>query len=82
MAGSEEPHPAQALGARELVGKLMDVLQPKDRLIIRMLDLEDRSVNEIRAATGWMPSLIRVRAFRARRKMRDAFAKLQKQERL
>ncbi|MBI3417919.1 MAG: RNA polymerase sigma factor [Verrucomicrobia bacterium] len=82
MSSAEEPHPAQVLGARELVGKLMDTLQPKDRLIIQMLDLEDRSVSEIRAMTGWMPSLIRVRAFRARRKMRDAFARLKKEERV
>ena len=82
VSSKEEPSPAQALGARELVDRLMKELNPKDQLIIRMLDLEDRSVEEIRAVTGWMPSLIRVRAFRARRKMKAAFAKLQRTEKL
>ena len=82
ITAGEAPNPAQVLGARELVDKLMNELEPKDRLIIRMLDLEDRSVAEIRAVTGWMPSLIRVRAFRARRKMKAAYIKLQRTERI
>ena len=37
VCSTEDPHPAQVLGARELVGKLMAILQPKDRLIIQIL---------------------------------------------
>jgi RNA polymerase sigma-70 factor (ECF subfamily) len=52
------------------VGKLLSQLPPKDRLVITLLDLEEKSVKEISELTGWSPSLVKVRAFRARRKLR------------
>ena len=36
----------------------------------QLLDLEERSVKEIAAITGWNVTLVKVRAFRARRKLR------------
>jgi RNA polymerase sigma-70 factor (ECF subfamily) len=68
-----------ALAARELAGKLLDTLGPEDRLVVTLLDLEGRSVAEARALTGWNQVAIRVRAFRARQKLRKAFLKLEKQ---
>jgi RNA polymerase sigma-70 factor (ECF subfamily) len=76
----EEPAPApvDALGAREMVEKLLSLLSPDDRLVITLLDLEQRSIAAISQLTGWSVSLVKVRAFRARRKMRDHALKLQK----
>jgi RNA polymerase sigma-70 factor (ECF subfamily) len=73
---SNDPGPAEALVARELAHKMLEALSPKDRLILSMLDLEGRSVEEIKGLTGWNASLIKVRAFRARRKLRKQFAKM------
>jgi RNA polymerase sigma-70 factor (ECF subfamily) len=56
--------------ARELVDRLMAQLPPDDRLVIRLLDLEQKSVKEIGQLTGWSTALVKVRAFRARRKLR------------
>jgi RNA polymerase sigma-70 factor (ECF subfamily) len=56
--------------AREIVEKLLERLNPDDRLVITMLHLEERSVKEICNATGWSHTLVKVRAFRARAKMR------------
>src|SRR3990172_5952849 len=56
-----------SLAARELVQKL--------------LDLEQRSVAEISDFTGWNPSLVKVRAFRARRKLKKLFEELRRKER-
>src|SRR5579862_6605862 len=70
---SETPHPAQALGARELVDKLLASLDPEDQWLIRLLELEDRSIDEVRRLTGWSSTRIRVRAFRARRKLNKIF---------
>jgi len=67
--------------ARDLAHKMLETLSPKDRLILTMLDLEERSVEEIRELTGWNASLIKVRAFRARMKLRKQFAKILKEER-
>jgi RNA polymerase sigma-70 factor (ECF subfamily) len=41
-----------------------------------MLDLEQRSVAEISTVTGWGQSRIKVRAFRARRKLRQLLTHL------
>jgi RNA polymerase sigma-70 factor (ECF subfamily) len=67
---SEDLPPDQSLAARDLVDKLLAILKPNDRLLMKLLHLEGRSVAEVRQATGWNDSLIKVRAFRARRKMK------------
>lgn len=60
----------QADAARTLVGKLLDQLSPKARLVLTLLEIEEKSVKEIAALTGWSVPLVKVRAFRARREMR------------
>lgn len=56
---------------RELLEKLLARLSPADRLVIVLLDLEQRSVAEISQLTGWSRILVKVRAFRARHKLRQ-----------
>jgi len=70
-----------ALAARELVAKLLEQLKPDDRVVIQMLDLEQKTLLEISQITGWSTTLIKVRAFRARRKLQKLFEQLQKKER-
>ena len=71
LAADESAPPDSAAGsARELVGKLLSKMSPEDRLVITLLDLEEKSVKEISELTGWGQSLVKVRAFRARRKLR------------
>jgi RNA polymerase sigma-70 factor, ECF subfamily len=62
--------PDQSFASRQLVEHLMDVLKPAERLVIDLLYLQQRSVAEIRRATGWSAALVKVRAFRARQKMK------------
>ena len=69
------------LAARELVYKLLGQLKPEDRLVLQLLDLEQHSVAEISKTTGWNPSLVKVRAFRARGKLKKLFEELQRKER-
>jgi RNA polymerase sigma factor (sigma-70 family) len=79
---SENDVPANdAMAAHELVHKLLAQLKPDDQLVIRMLDLEQKTIAEIAALTGWNQSLIKVRAFRARRKLQKLFQDLQQTER-
>ena len=75
-SGPEELDPLQNLAAREIVEKLLAQLAPADRLLVTLLHLEGRSVEEIRQITGWNVPVIKVRAFRARRKLRKEFEKL------
>ena len=75
-AGPEELDPSQNLAAREMDEKLLAQLAPANRLVLTLLHLEGRSVEEVRQITGWNVPVIKVRAFRARRKLRKVFEKL------
>jgi RNA polymerase sigma factor (sigma-70 family) len=70
-----------ALAAHELVHKLLAQLKPDDQLVVRLLDLEQKTIAEIAQITGWNQSLIKVRAFRARRKLQKLFQELTRKER-
>jgi RNA polymerase sigma-70 factor (ECF subfamily) len=65
-----EQAPGQALAARELVSRLLEGLKPEDRAVIQMLDLEEKSVAEAARLLGWTATGTKVRAFRARKRMR------------
>lgn len=76
----DDLHPSQRLASRELVGKLLEKLSPEDRLVIHLLYIEERSVEQVKEITGWNRTLIKVRAFRARNKLRKHLAKLMSTE--
>ncbi|MBI3878753.1 MAG: sigma-70 family RNA polymerase sigma factor [Verrucomicrobia bacterium] len=78
ITSANVPHPAQALAAKEIVTRLLECLSPQDRLVITLLDLEEMTLAEIRKLTGWNETLIKVRAFRARRKLRKHLEDLEK----
>ena len=75
-AGQAELDPLQNMASREIVEKLLAQLAPADRLLMTLLHLEGRSVDEVRQITGWNVPVVKVRAFRARRKLRKHFEKL------
>ncbi|KAB2648940.1 MAG: sigma-70 family RNA polymerase sigma factor [Verrucomicrobiota bacterium] len=72
--------PDDALASRELLFKLLDQLNPDDRMVIQLLDLDQNSIAEVSQLTGWNGSLVKVRAFRARRKLQKLFSELKKKE--
>ena len=61
---------------RLIIEKVLGRLSPAARLVITLLEIEDRSVKEIAALTGWSVSLVKVRAFRARAEMRRLLERL------
>jgi RNA polymerase sigma-70 factor, ECF subfamily len=69
-ATDDELGPDQAFAARDLVERLLAALKPAERLVIDLLYLQQRSVAEIQTLTGWGASLVKVRAFRARKKLK------------
>ena len=60
--------------AKKLVDRILAQMSPAGRLIITLLEIEDRSVKEIAQLTGWSVPLVKVRAFRARAEMRKILA--------
>ena len=67
-----------ASAARQLVNRALEKLSPSSRLVITLMEIEDRSVKEIAALTGWSVSLVKVRAFRARGEMRKILSRIAK----
>jgi RNA polymerase sigma-70 factor, ECF subfamily len=65
-----------AAAARQLVQRVLEELSPAARLVITMLEIEERSVKEIAELTGWSGPLVKVRAFRARAEMKKCLARL------
>ena len=79
---ADELAPDRRFASRQLVEHLLDALKPVERLAIDLLYLQGRSVEEIRKITGWSATLIKVRAFRARQKMKGQLAKISAKEKL
>jgi RNA polymerase sigma-70 factor (ECF subfamily) len=69
-----------AQAARQLVEKVLTRLSPPGRLVITLLEIEERSVKEIAQITGWSVPLVKVRAFRARAEMRKILARMAKEK--
>ena len=74
--GSEQRSVESSLVATDLADRLLAVLPPEDQQALLMIDGEDASIKEVAEATGWSESKVKVRAFRARRKLREAMEKL------
>jgi len=71
-----------AAEAKEIVDRILEHLSPAARMVITLMEIEERSVKEVSRLTGWSASLVKVRAFRARSEMRKWLAKLTKQRKL
>jgi RNA polymerase sigma-70 factor (ECF subfamily) len=66
----------RSLVAADLAGRVLGTLSADDQLVLTMIDGEDASVKDVVEATGWSESKVKVLAFRARRRMREAVEKL------
>jgi len=60
-----------------LLDRLVDGLKPREQIVVRLMDLERRSVLEISELTGWSASKIKTTAMRARRKLAERLQKLE-----
>jgi RNA polymerase sigma-70 factor, ECF subfamily len=58
--------------AREVLGRILPGISPKDQTVLYMLYAEERSVAEIAEILGWSQTNVKVRAFRARAHLRRA----------
>ena len=79
-SSTDELPPDQRFASRQLVEHLLATLKPVERLAIDLLYFQGRSVEEIRKITGWSAALVKVRAFRARQKMKQQLAKISAKE--
>ena len=57
--------------AREVVRWALNHLSAEDRMVLELVHLEGRSVNEVAAALGWSAANVKIRAFRSRKKLKQ-----------
>jgi RNA polymerase sigma-70 factor, ECF subfamily len=82
FTGEPGEDPSNAAMAREVVHRVLDQMTPAARLVLTLLEIEDRSVKEVAQLTGWSVALVKVRAFRARAEMRKCFERMTRQKQL
>ena len=76
----EDLNPDKRFASRELVEHLLHGLKPAERLVIDLLYLQGNSIEQVREATGWSTTLVKVRAFRARQKMKQRLERVSREE--
>jgi len=74
-----EPDPQPNL-AREILDVAMRSLTPVDQVVLTLLEIEGRSVREVSELTGASGVAVRVRALRARAKLRKAIERLEERK--
>ena len=76
FVAAPESSSENAEAAKQLVERVLEQLSPPARMVITLLEIEDRPVKEIADLTGWSAALVKVRAFRARAEMRKVLARI------
>ena len=79
VAATPEAAGSPGRDGSEVVEKLLATLNPVEQMVLRMLDLEQKSVKEIVELTDWTASKIKVAAMRARRKLAETLKRLEGQ---
>jgi RNA polymerase sigma-70 factor, ECF subfamily len=69
------PEAMEASEAAEYLFAILGQLAPKDRLVLTLMYFDECDSNEIAATMGWSPTLVRVRAHRARQRLRALLTK-------
>lgn len=77
-----QPSVEDAIVAADLAEKLLSQMPADDQLVLTLVDGEELSTKEVAEMTGWSESKVKVKAFRARGKMRQALAKLTRARRI
>ncbi len=62
---------------RDFLDRLIASLKPNEQIVIRLLDLEEKSVQDVCDLTGWGKSKVKVTAMRARRKLAEQVRRLE-----
>ncbi len=77
LCGPDDQSDLETKHAAELLALVMRELSPAEQVVITMQELEGRSVKEISQRTGSSGVAVRVRAMRARGKLRRALERIQ-----
>ncbi len=67
---SEPAHEMSPDLAADMLHRMLEGLPPRDRLVLVLRYIEDRSVKEVAALTGWTQTMVKVQTWRARKKLK------------
>ncbi len=70
VSSSGTPEALTPAQAAEVLHATLARLPPRDRLVLTLMYLEERSVAEVAALTGWTKTMVKVQAHRARNRLR------------
>jgi RNA polymerase sigma-70 factor (ECF subfamily) len=76
LSDAQQPSVENDVVAADLADRVLSVLSPEDQQALLMIDGEQASIKEVAEATGWSESKVKVRAFRARKQVREAMERL------
>jgi RNA polymerase sigma-70 factor (ECF subfamily) len=75
---SDAPQPDETPAMlHDLLDRMIATLGPREQIVIRLLDLEQRTVQDVCNQTGWGASKVKVTAMRARRKLAEQVQRLE-----
>lgn len=84
LSGAASTEEAAALGARQEAREVLDWalarLKPEERLVLELVHLEERPMNEAAELLGWTVTNTKVRAHRARKKMKKLLESAQRED--
>ncbi|MBI5724152.1 MAG: RNA polymerase sigma factor [Planctomycetes bacterium] len=69
-AGPDDTQKVDSRDAAEALHSLLAALPPRDRLVLTLLYIEERPVSEAADLAGWTETMVKVQAFRARKKLK------------
>jgi RNA polymerase sigma-70 factor (ECF subfamily) len=78
-----DPNTPDVLAAKEaadLLHRLLGQLTPRNRLVLTLRFVEERSVEETSELTGWSRTMVKVQTLRARSQLKKLFEKSQAKE--
>jgi RNA polymerase sigma-70 factor, ECF subfamily len=81
IASQQTQSAEETVIAADLAEKLLSQMPADDRLVLTLVDGDELSTGEVAEMTGWSESKVKVKAFRARGKMRHLMEKLMKRGR-
>ncbi len=80
LKNENEHSDLEAGQAREVLEMALQKLSPEERMVITLQEIEGKSLHEISALMGTSGVATRVRAFRARKKLKKALEKMEKEK--
>ncbi len=82
LADPKTPDVLATKEAADLLHRLMGQLTPRNRLVLTLRFIEERSVEETSELTGWSKTMVKVQTLRARSHLKKLFEKSQPKEQL